>query len=143
MIEKGHAEVVPPKELETQNGKKWYIPHHGVHHPKKASPRVVFHCSALFQGTSLNNKLIQGPNLTSNVVGVLLRFRQKSVAFMADVQSMFHQVRVMEKHVNFLKFLWWLIGETVTRVQNDSTLIWCNIFTKLRMFCSQTNCGGL
>ena len=62
VIEKGHAEVVPRDELETQSGKRWYIPHHGVHHPKKGSLRVVFDCSASFQGTSLNNKLIQGPN---------------------------------------------------------------------------------
>lgn len=111
MLEKGHAEAVPVDELETQSGKVWYIPHHGVHHPKKGSLRVVFDCSASFQGTSLNSKLIQGPNLTSNLVGVLLRFRQEPIALMADVESMFHQVRVMEKHVDFLRFLWWPNGD--------------------------------
>ena len=112
VIEKGHAEVVPPNELETQSGKGWYIPHHGVHHPKKGSLRVVFDCSASFQGTSLNSKLIQGPNLTSNLIGVLLRFRQEPVAFMADIEGMFHQVRVMENQVDFLRFLWWPNGDT-------------------------------
>ncbi|KAK0150375.1 hypothetical protein N1851_008532 [Merluccius polli] len=112
MIEKGHAEVVPSDELETQRGKVWYIPHHGVHHPKKGSLRVVFDCSASFQGTSLNSRLIQGPNLTSNLVGVLLRFRQEPIALMADVEGMFHQVRVMEEHVDFFRFLWWPNGDT-------------------------------
>lgn len=101
MLKRNHAEVVPSEELVTQNGKKWYIPHHGVHHPKKGSLRVVFDCSASFQGTSLNNKLIQGPNLTSDLVGVLLRSRQEPVALMADIESMFHQVRLMVAK-------WWL-----------------------------------
>ncbi|XP_041947173.1 uncharacterized protein LOC121708505, partial [Alosa sapidissima] len=112
MLEKGHAEAVPFDELETQSGKVWYIPHHGVHHPKKGSLRVVFDCSASFQGTSLNSELIQGPNLTSNLIGVLLRFRQEPIALMADVESMFHQVRVMENHVDFLRFLWWPNGDS-------------------------------
>lgn len=111
VIEKGHAELVPLEELEKTSGKVWYIPHHGVHHPKKGSLRVVFDCSASFQGTSLNSKLIQGPNLINNLVGVLLRFRQEPIAFMADIESMFHQVRVIKKHVDFLRFLWWPNGD--------------------------------
>lgn len=43
---------------------------------------------------SLNSQLLQGPNLTSSLVGVLARFRQKRVAIMADVQSMFQKVKV-------------------------------------------------
>ncbi|KAL2098438.1 hypothetical protein ACEWY4_007645 [Coilia grayii] len=112
VIEKGYAEIVPPDELEAPSGKVWYIPHHGVHHPKKGTLRVVFDCSASFQGISLNSALIQGPNLTSNLVGVLLRFRQEPVALMADIEGMFHQVRVVEKHVDFLRFLWWPNGDT-------------------------------
>ncbi|KAL7843912.1 hypothetical protein SRHO_G00224510 [Serrasalmus rhombeus] len=33
----GHAELVPREELVLQNGKGWYIPHHGVYHPKKGN----------------------------------------------------------------------------------------------------------
>ena len=33
----------------------WYIPHHGVYHPKKKKIiRVVFDCRAHYQGISLN-----------------------------------------------------------------------------------------
>ncbi len=35
VIEKGYAELVPPSELQGQPGMVWYIPHHGVDHPKK------------------------------------------------------------------------------------------------------------
>ncbi|XP_030641403.1 protein NLRC3-like [Chanos chanos] len=76
VIKKGHTETVPSEDLEKKSGKVWYIPHHGVHHPKKASLREVFDCSASSQGTSLNSKAIQAPNLTGNLVAALLRFCQ-------------------------------------------------------------------
>ena len=37
------------------SGKTWYIPHHGVYHPYMPDKlRVVFDCSAEFQGKSIN-----------------------------------------------------------------------------------------
>ena len=46
-------------------------------------------------------------DLTNNLVGVLTRFRQEPVALMADVESMFHQVRVSSNDCGALRFLWW------------------------------------
>ena len=111
VIRKGHAELVPQEELEAKTGKVWYIPHHGVRHPRKGTIRVVFDCSASFQGTSLNDNLIQGPNLTNTLLGVLMRFRQEPVAFMADVEGMFHQVQVAPSDRDYLRFLWWPGGD--------------------------------
>eukprot|EP00794_Sanderia_malayensis_P001664 gene1664-biopygen1525 len=45
------------------------------------------------------------------LVGVLLRFRQESVALMAHVESMFHQVRVYPKDIDVLRFLWFPNGD--------------------------------
>ena len=70
------------------------MPHHGVYHPRKKKPRVVFDCAATFGGTSLNKELLQGPDLTNTLLGVLLRFRQGPIAFMTGIEGMFHQVRV-------------------------------------------------
>ena len=43
IISRGHAEKVPVEEVLTTNGQVWYIPHHGVHHPKKSGKiRVCF-----------------------------------------------------------------------------------------------------
>ena len=39
-------------------------------------------------------RVLQGPDLTNNLIGVLLRFREHEVAVMADVEAMFHQVQV-------------------------------------------------
>ena len=70
MITKGYAERVPTSEETTKDGKCWYIPHHGVYHPKKPKKiRVVFDCSSQYKGESLNKYLLQGPDLTNKLIG--------------------------------------------------------------------------
>ena len=84
--QKGYARKVPSEKLNRNDGRVWYLPHHGIYHPKKPNKiRVVFDCSAEYQGTSLNQQLFQGPDLTNGLLGVLLRFRQEKVAYMTDV----------------------------------------------------------
>lgn len=108
MIDKGQAERVPDDELHLTNGRVWYIPHHGVYHPQKPDKiRVVFDASAEFKGESLNRHLLQGPDLTNSLNGVLCRFRKEPIAFTCDVEGMFHQVFVNPDYRNLLRFLWW------------------------------------
>ena len=108
MIRAGYAERALKK-----NPKSWYLPHHGVYHPKKPGKiRVVFDCSAEFEGHSLNRQLLQGPDLTNSLLGVLCRFRQEPVVFACDIEGMFHQVKVDEEHRDYLRFLWWDQGDT-------------------------------
>ena len=108
MIDKGQAERVPDDELHLTNGRVWYIPHHGVYHPQKPDKiRVVFDASAEFKGESLNRHLLQGPDLTNSLNGVLCRFRKEPIAFTCDVEGMFHQVFVNPDYWNLLRFLWW------------------------------------
>ena len=77
-------------------------------HPSKPGKvHILFDCSAKYRGSSLNKKLLQGPDLTNSLVEVLTRFRQEAVAFMADVEAMFHQAKVVPKDCNALRFLWW------------------------------------
>ena len=109
VIEKGYASKVSGSDFVAKG--KWYLPHHGVYNVNKGKLRVVFDCSASFQGTSLNDQLLQGPDLTNSLVGVLLRFREHSVAFTGDVESMFYQVRVPEAQRCYLRFLWWPDGD--------------------------------
>ena len=118
VISAGYAEEVPQNVLDRSDGRVWFIAHHGVYHHKKPDKiRVVFNCSAKFHGTSLNNELSQGPDLTNSLVGVLIRFRQDPVAVMADVQSMFHQVRVPEEDRDLLRFLWWPKGDFTKKLK--------------------------
>ena len=111
VISCGYAEKVPARDLLYSRGNIWYIPHHGVYHPTKKKIRVVFDCAASFQGTSLNAQLLQGPDLTSSLIGVITRFRKEPVVLMADIEAMYHQVRVPAKDSNLLRFLWWPGGD--------------------------------
>ena len=99
------------EEFEEEAGGTWYIPHHGIYHPQKFKVRVVFDCSATFEGHSLNDKLIPGPDLISNLLGFLSRFRQEKLAFIADIEKMFFQVRIIKEDQSFLRFLWWPNGD--------------------------------
>jgi hypothetical protein len=64
----------------------WFLPHHGVINPQKPEKlRVVFDAATKFQGTSLNNQLVQGPDFTNNLIGVHLRFRQHQIAVMLGI----------------------------------------------------------
>lgn len=111
LLEKKYAIRVPDEQLDRNDGRVWFIPHHGVYHPKKIKLRVVFDCTASYQGVSLNNQLLQGPDLTNTLIGVLTRFRTEAIGMMADIESMFYQVRVPEADADLLRFLWWPEGD--------------------------------
>ena len=66
---------------------------------------AVFDAASTFAGTLLNNELLQGPDLTNNLVGILIRFRQDPIALIADIEAMFHQVRVTPDDCDALQFL--------------------------------------
>lgn len=124
IIRKGFAERVPHEERPDDDGKLWYIPHHGVYHPQKPDKiRIVFDCSVTFMGHSLNKYLLQGPDLTNSLVVVLCRLRKELIAFMCDLEAMFHQFKVKEEDRDYLRFLWWENGDiTKTPVQYRMTV---------------------
>nr|XP_055049230.1 uncharacterized protein LOC129434322 isoform X1 [Misgurnus anguillicaudatus] len=105
-LQKGYAEEVV--DINRNDGHVWYLPHHPVLHPRKPGKvRIVFDCAARYQGTSLNDRVHQGPDLTNKLLSVLLKFRQEPIALNADIESMFYQVRVPPQDRDVLRFLWW------------------------------------
>ncbi|XP_042611086.1 uncharacterized protein LOC109074690 [Cyprinus carpio] len=103
ILDNNHAELAPPSE----GREVWYLPIFGVYHPHKPGKiRVVFDSSARFEGVSLNEVLLQGPNLNNSLLGVLLRFRKEPVAITADFRQMFYCFLVQEEHRDVLRFLW-------------------------------------
>ena len=119
IIAKGYARKVPPHQRESgYQGKTWFIPRHGVYHPHKPGKiRVVFNCSAKYQGKCFNDLLLKGPDLTNSLLGVLTSFRQDHVTVTADIEAMFHQVRVPDPDCSFLRFLWWPDGKLSCAVE--------------------------
>ena len=101
-----YAEPIPDGLVPNR---EFYIPHHCTAAGTKF--RVVFDCSARVEGESLNDNLLQGPDITNNLVGVLLRFRQFPIAVVGDIKGMFSQVLVDEQDRDALRFLWFKDGD--------------------------------
>ena len=108
-IQRGYAEEVSNDQQ--CNEKAWYLPHHPVLNPRKPGKvRIVFDCAAKHRGICLNDALMQGPDLVNSILSVLTRFRRERIALAADVESMFHQVRIKEEDRDSFRFLWWPNG---------------------------------
>lgn len=105
-ISAGHVETVPDNELYPEEGRAWWLPVFAIRHPKKHKIRLVFDSSASYHGTSLNNKLLKGPDQNNRIRGVLMRFREGTTGFVADIESMFHSFYVNKEHRDFLRFFW-------------------------------------
>ncbi|XP_045122646.1 uncharacterized protein LOC123511097 [Portunus trituberculatus] len=106
LVDEGHAERALHLDSPPAAGTVWYLPHHPVlNHKKPEKVRIVFDCAATYMSTSLNDQVMQRPDLNNDLMGVLLRFRQDRVAIMADIEAMFHQVLVPREHRDALRFL--------------------------------------
>ncbi|KAL7839403.1 hypothetical protein SRHO_G00260610 [Serrasalmus rhombeus] len=115
ILECGHAELVPREELLLQNGKRWY---------------------------PIMGELLQGPSLTNSLIGVLLRFRLENVVILADVEKLYHQVKIPPEHCDFLRFLWWdegdisqpLLEHRMTAVDTEAHAI--HLYQELKSLCA-------
>ena len=125
MVLKGHA-IEVSKSSKCVDGRVWYIPHHCV----TSKFRVVFDCAAQFCGTSLNNQILQGPDNTNNLVGVVTRFRKNAVAVVGDVRAMFMQVQVTPADQSSAIFVVdrWRSVQVFKRISVDSALLWLEQF---------------
>ena len=105
IISKGYARK---STREAAPGKIWYLPHHGVYHPNKPGKiRVIFDHSADYKGRCINREFLSGPDLTNQITGVLLQFREEQLVVMGDIEAMFCQVKFPDDQCSFLRFLWW------------------------------------
>ena len=104
----GHARLLSAAEAKSETSKTWYLPHHGVVNLSSSTTkvRVVFDGAAEHKDTSLNSNLLRGPNLLVSLLGVLLRFRRNLIPIGADIEKMFHQVKVPEEDQAALRFLY-------------------------------------
>ena len=94
-IKQGYARKLTKEEREKASSRTWYLPHHPVFNPKKSDKiGAVFDAAAENKGISLNSSLCTGRDLLRSLIGVLLRFQNNRITIVADVEIMFHQVRV-------------------------------------------------
>ncbi|XP_058446192.1 uncharacterized protein LOC131427220 [Malaya genurostris] len=105
----GHMEIVPPTKIDVDCSKSYYLPHHGVIKEDSITTklRVVFDgsCSTT-TGASLNDVLLDAPNINADLFEVLLRFRSYPVVFIADIEKMYRQVLVHSDDTDYLRIVW-------------------------------------
>ena len=70
--------------------------------------RIVFDASsrATNEGPSLNDCLYSGPSLTPIIFKIRLRFRERKIALVGDIEKAFLNIKVQEQDRNVLRFLW-------------------------------------
>ena len=89
-----------------------YLLHHPVSNENKPGKiRPATNLFSIFQCQSLNSNLLKGPDLLSNLVGIILRFRESHIAISADIEQMSMQVKVAPSDRSYLCFLWDYIGK--------------------------------
>jgi len=109
MVADGHAVENTSYDRGCVSGSDYFVPHHCTRPPAKF--RVVFDCAAHYNSSSLNDHLLQGPDLVHSLLGILFRFRHYRFALLADISAMLYQVKLYPEDNNFVQFLWWLDGD--------------------------------
>ena len=98
-LDMGHAEQVPPSDLEKPQHQVFYLPMHAVRKDSSTTTKIraVFNASAKSSsGVSLNDTLLVGPTIHPPLVDVLLRFQLHRVALIADVSKMYRAIELTE-----------------------------------------------
>ena len=110
-VEKAFVRILKQEELEaTKLERQWYVPHHPVENPNKPGKpgqvRRVCNAISKFRGISLNDNLLTWPDLLQNLIGIIFRFREQTIAITAHIEAMFLQVKVPPEGCKVLRFLW-------------------------------------
>lgn len=106
-IQLGHAQYIP--NFSATDPHTFYLPHHAVLKPDSLTTklRTVFNGSAPSStGISLNDILLEGPNIYNDVIDILLRFRLHKYAFSCDIVKMFRAIFVHPEHRPLQRVLW-------------------------------------
>ena len=112
-IDNDYVEEVPEGELDLNDGSVFFMPHHGVSTEAKPKLRICFDALTEYEGFSVNNQTLQGPDLINPLRGVLLRFMQYEHAFQGDIKQMYLQCRIPVNERNTLRFFWFKEGRIV------------------------------
>jgi hypothetical protein len=91
----------------------WYSPHFPIvkMHKETTKIRPVFDCAAKYGGTSLNDCLMQGPQVMNELFTDMNHFRSFNYAMTGDIWEMFLQVVVPDKDRDKLRFLLYVDGQ--------------------------------
>ncbi|XP_055523185.1 uncharacterized protein LOC129717338 [Wyeomyia smithii] len=87
-----------------------YMPHHAVLRPSSSTTkcRVVFDASAKSSeaNLSLNDVLLVGPVVQSDLYAIMIRFRMHEYVFTADIAKMYRQIRMHTDDTHYQMIFW-------------------------------------
>lgn len=109
MEDRGVARKLSADEIKDWKGPVFYLSHLAVEQPKSQTTpvRIVFNSSQVYKGVSLNAFLAKGPDsFKSNLLGMLLRFRENQVVLYGDIKKMYNSVFLEELELHTHRFLW-------------------------------------
>ena len=89
--------------------------------------RAVFNSLHVYIGYSLNTSLKLGPDIMSNLHGVLIRFRINVVGGSEDVAKMFYMVRIHQEEAMGQLFLWQFKGDQKLKTYTMTRLVMGNV----------------
>ena len=99
--------VEPVTKQHPPPDKIWYLPTHPVENPNKPGKiRRVANAASKFKGCSLNTCLLTGPDLSADLLELILRFREHAIGVLADIESMFMQIAIRKEDQSALRFVW-------------------------------------
>ena len=103
-LTKDQIEKVPYEEVSRKEDCN-FIPVFPIQQKNKV--RIVFDSSAKCNGKSINDSLLQGPDVKNTLLGVLIRFRDGPIGYAADVERMFHSFYVQPSDWDKMRFYWY------------------------------------
>ncbi|XP_058455678.1 uncharacterized protein LOC131432993 [Malaya genurostris] len=86
-----------------------YLPHHPVFKTTSSTTktRVVFDASCrTTSGYSLNDLLLVGPVVQQDLLSIVLRFRIRPIALVADIEKMYRQIEIHQDDRALQRILW-------------------------------------
>lgn len=93
--------------MSTWRGPVWYVSHLVAPNPNSVTTpvRLVWNSSQKFQGFSMNDLLLKGPDVLNPIRAVLLRFRGVHAA-LGDIKKMYNSVWLEDVEMHLHRFLW-------------------------------------
>lgn len=101
----GHMTPVKPN----LKAPHYFLPHHGVVNEQSSTTklRVVFDGSfKSHNGKSLNEVLLKGEKLQSDIFATILKFRTYPIAFSSDIAKMYRQILITQEDTAFQQIFW-------------------------------------
>ena len=144
-FQSGHAEPVPPNDLQKSPKDCFYLPMHTVRKEHSTTKvRIAFDVSAKSaSGVSLSDTLLVGPTIHPPLIDVLLRFRFHRVALIADISKMYRAVELITDDHDLHRFVWRKNPSDPLRDYRMTRLTFGVSFLFRSQHGSETECFGL